>query len=374
MFHMSANTSTVRFGVVGLLMMAWTAQAGAQSDPARQYEPPVSPKEKALSLPNTETAPPEWQAPVPDWLDYDSEPPYDWYERDWRYRMRLYRGTRFARDYYRPYGRYRGRYYRGPGVYDPYWGRGYAAPRAWAQWGDSPAYGYGYAPYGGGFAFDEGYVQGHRDGKRFAEWEFRYERGTRSYLDAMRTGVEAFNHGDYSTSSRQFILAAKLNQGDAASRLHAAHALVALGHYGEAALLVRRALQLQPKLVYLSLDIRSDYWESGDFTDHYQKLKEAADQYSENANMWFLLGYYQYFTDKHAEAVVSLVRANRLDPGQRTTQTLLEAARLSAPIEPETPKPGAEPKPNQPAQPVPAPAEPKPNQSRTRNGVTGTAV
>ena len=254
--------------------------------------------------------PPPGPAPAPPRLDYDSEPPYDVYERDWRYRMRNYRARRFSRDYGPPYDPYA----------VPYW--------------DGPRYRY----YPDRYAFDDGYRQGRRDGQEFTEWQFRYQMGTTSYLQAMENGVKAFRAGNYSLAARQFMLAASLNQGDAACRLHAVHALVALGRYDEAALTTRRAFQLQPKISFLPLDIRGQYGNESDFVAHYQKLKETAERTAGDGNLWFLLGFYQFFSDRGVEALRSLQKADTLQPGDRTTQQLLDTVRLSTPAEPAAPQ------------------------------------
>jgi len=351
-------TPAVAWWIAVVTVFMWPAAAFGQEQadpsPAPTAEPAVPPAEPP-------PMPGPWAEP-PEWLDYDSEPPYDLYERSWRYRMRQYRGSRFSRDYdyYAPSGRYSGQYYRPWGSpARPYPDYDYAPP----------AYRYGYPPpdyyyaFPGDAAFDEGYYQGHRDGKDFAEWSFQYELGTRSYLKAMDAGVRAFLAGEYSLASRQFVLAAQLNQGDAASRLHAAHALVALGRYDEASLSVRRALQLQPKLVFLPLDIRGDYGRIKDFDEHTRKLRDAASQAADNANLWFLLGYWDFFSGRADRARLSLQKADTLDPENRTTLRMLDAVRLSTPAEPE---PAVQPaRPAEPAPTAPKPERPKDASQKT---------
>jgi tetratricopeptide (TPR) repeat protein len=324
---MSPRSATARrlswtFG--SLMAMGVALPALAQdSDSERGTEPKPAPSTPPASPESPESL------YVPDWLDYDSERPYDFYERDWRYRMRTYRGQRFSRDFYRAWRRTPPPGAFGPyasDYYGPYGGYGYGPPAAW-----------GYADPSS--TFDEGYWQGERDGRRLAQWEQSVELGTASYLSGMRSGLAAFRQGDYATAVKQFILAANLNQGDAASRLHAAHAMVALGHYDEAAPSVRRAIQLQPQLVYLSIDIRADYGVQQDFDVHYAKLKAATEQQADHPDLWFLLGYYQFFSGRAQEAYSSLKKSDELAPGSRTTQRLLDAAKLSAPAEPPAPPP-----------------------------------
>jgi hypothetical protein len=240
-------------------------------------------------------------------VDYDSEPPYTRYERQWSRRFPAPYRRPFREEYY-PYGR-------------PYYPR---------------RYGYGYGPFDphyGAHIFDDGYISGFHDGRRFQQWQTKAELGLNSYLRSMRSGSELFRNGDYVAATRQFILACKLNQGDAASRLHAVHAMVAVGQYTAAVPALRRALQLQPKLVYLPLDIRKEYGAAADFDAHFQRLADAAHQADTDAALWLLLGYYQYFSERPGDAAASLTRAAELSPRDSAVLRLLEAAQLTIPVE-----------------------------------------
>jgi hypothetical protein len=133
------------------------------------------------------------------------------------------------------------------------------------------------------------------------------------FQNVMQAGHEAFTRGDYSDAARHFLLATELNQGDPGSRLCAAHAEVALGHYEHAAALVHRAFDLQPKLVYLSPDIRDAYGDMEDFDAHVEGLRRVTED-SRSALLWFLLGYYCHSYGALREAADALARAHRLDP------------------------------------------------------------
>ena len=251
-------------------------------------------------------------APAAARVDYDSEPPYTFYERQWNRRFPAPYRRSFRREYY-PFGR-------------PYY------PRRYSHW---PVYDgdYPYQSYYGTDVFDDGYSTGFGDGRRFQQWQTKAELGLNSYLQAMKEGNSRFRAGDYASATRQFILAAKLNQGDAASRLHAVHAMTALGQYSAAVPALRRALQLQPKLIYLPLDIRSEYGPGADFEAHLEKLTEATRQVGDDAGFWLLLGYYQFFSSRPADALASLTRAAELDPHDPAARRFLEAARVSTPAE-----------------------------------------
>jgi len=270
--------------------------------PATGQEPPPD---------SPATSPPQ----PPPGIDYDSEPPYTFYERQWNRRFAAPYRRPFRSAYY-PYGR-------------PYYPRryNYATPY---DYGYHDPYSYGDADT---FVFDGGYETGFHDGRRFQEWQTRAELGLSGYLKAMQAGSSYFRNGAYGAATRQFILAAKLNQGDAASRLRAVHGMTALGRYSGAVPTLRRALQLQPKLIYLPLDVRSDYGPGNDFEVHRSKLAEAARQVGDDAGLWLLLGYYQLFSDGQADAGTSLERATQLDPHDSAAARLLEAARLTTPAE-----------------------------------------
>ena len=258
------------------------------------------------------------------YIDYQSEPPSDYYERHWRREIRDYGRARDRFD-----RRYRGRgsrYYRRGGRYTDdgrygYYGRGYD-------------YGYGY----GDWTFGEGYWEGRRDGRRYAEWERRYELGRRAYADAMSDGLLAFRNGDYSQAVRHFVRAAKTNQGAAASRIHAAHAMVAIGRYHEALPALRRAFQLQPKIAYLALDIRRDYGRKADLDAHVKELAGATREAQDDPALWLLLGYYQFYSGREAAAIGSLNKVDELAPGDFMTDALLDAARMISPPARQRPK------------------------------------
>jgi hypothetical protein len=313
------------FGVplTTLLLVVVPAVAQPRTDQPRPAPPPSEP-------PAADTAP---QVTTDDFdIDYDSEPPYDLYERHWR---------REARDY--GSARYR---------YDKWRGGGYYGRPGWRYYDDGR-----YDGYYGGEGFDEGYWEGRRDGRRYAEWERRNELGRRSYTDAMSDGLLAFRNGDYSAAALNFIRAAKVNQGDPASRIHAAHAMVALGRYAEALPALRRAFQLQPKLAYLGLDIRRDYGPRADFDTHLNAVANAAREAAEDPALWLLLGYYQFYSGHAGDALVSLTKSDELAPGDFMTEALLDAARSVAPVAPAAPAekapPAAKAKPAEKAKPRP---------------------
>ncbi len=177
--------------------------------------------------------------------------------------------------------------------------------------------------------FERAYRQGLADGRDYERFEIQAERGLAAYQDAMFSGHAAFTDGAYGLAARQFLLAATLNQGDPASRLCAAHAQTALGDYRPAVRLLRRAFELQPKLVYLPLDIRGAYGENADFAKHRSALRKTTAS-ENNGDLWLLLGYYYYYTNHMSKAAAALSNAVKLQPEDPLAARLAALARMSA--------------------------------------------
>jgi tetratricopeptide (TPR) repeat protein len=179
-------------------------------------------------------------------------------------------------------------------------------------------------------AVDQAYREGFEEGRRLEREDVQIERGGNAYQDAMADGNAAFSAGDYSLAARQFLLAATLNQGDPAARLCAAHTHIALGDYKPAVPLILRALELQPKIIYLPLDIRGAYGDRGTFDRHLRALEDAADDDAENVELAFLVGYCRFFSSDMPGAVEPLDRAARAMPRERAVVRMAELARTVA--------------------------------------------
>jgi tetratricopeptide (TPR) repeat protein len=222
--------------------------------------------------------------------------------------------------YHRPYRRYGSWYHR----------RYRGGDRRYFY--DDYTYRFG-VPYGDPFENDleQAYRQGVSDGRNYERFDIQAERGLDSYLGAMADGHEAFFQGRYGRAARFFLLAAELNQGDPSARLCAAHCETALRHYAPAARLLQRALELQPRLVYLPLDIRSAYGVGGDFERHLAALKTAVQSDPDHAGLHLLYGYYQYFSGRPADAARAVTRAAELAPDDRTVARFARAVSMSVP-------------------------------------------
>ncbi len=180
-------------------------------------------------------------------------------------------------------------------------------------------------------AYDRGYEDGFEEGFRAAQRNAAQARTESLYDAAVAQGMERFKSRNYGAALRNFMLAARSDQGDPASRMHAAHAMSALRHYEDAYLLARRAFQLQPQLVFVPLDIRRYYANRTEFDTQISHLRADAMAADTNPKLWALLGYFEFFSERHTDAHRSIKRAAELAPADRFVAALLDAARLSVP-------------------------------------------
>ena len=141
---------------------------------------------------------------------------------------------------------------------------------------------------------------------------------------ALTLGLEHLKAGDPARAVVALTLAAKLNQGDPACRIHLAQARLALQHYREAALALRRALELQPKLVYIDLHL-GDYYHRADALDRYAAtLARWAQAHESPPEVHFLLGFVEFQRGDFAAAHVAFQRVARAWPDDALTRDYLE--------------------------------------------------
>lgn len=152
----------------------------------------------------------------------------------------------------------------------------------------------------------------------------REQRLLDRHEQALAAGLQRLKAGEPARAIVALTLAAKLNQGDPACRVHLAQARLAQGHYLEAGLALRRALQLQPKLVYVDLHLRS-YYEAEDALDQYT---DALDEWSRKNNarpeVHFLLGFLEFQRGDFVAAHAAFRRVADALPDDDLTRDYLE--------------------------------------------------
>lgn len=212
-------------------------------------------------------------------------------------------------------------------------------------------YSYPYDSYGRAYASDcygcgspfctsrdvigDAYVQGRYDADHEYQDYIASERAGR-LLDANRLGVAAgiehFQAGRYDRAAIEWIGASERNQGDAASRVFAGHALFAVGRYDEAVKMLSRAFELAPFLTESYYDVRTEYGNPDDFATHLSALKAYVAAHPNSAAAVTLLGYVVAYTDGPAAAHPFLERANTLKPDDFFVSRLFKISRIVTPM------------------------------------------
>jgi tetratricopeptide (TPR) repeat protein len=145
---------------------------------------------------------------------------------------------------------------------------------------------------------------------------------------ATQAGVDQLHAGEYRAAVISLTRAAELNQGDPACRIYLALARVALGHDDDAAKALRRALDLQPALVPMSLGLEQQYPHEEDFTVQVDALAQrVAGKPDASAADYFLLGFMEFQTGWFDEAYAAFCRAARERPKDALLRTYLDITR-----------------------------------------------
>ncbi|MFH1417817.1 MAG: hypothetical protein ABII12_05965 [Planctomycetota bacterium] len=249
--------------------------------------------------------------------------------RPYEYEIRRYpQGYGYTEGYHRPRyydvprwrNEYDRRYRRGPSYY-------HDDRRDWNR----PHFGYrgGYVPYAG--ELDRAYALGRYDANRDYVRQIALERAGR-LLNQWRwqfdEAIIMFRDGSYDRAAINMLGAAEKNHADAASRLHAGHALFALGRYKEAVELLARAFELSPSLAYKSYDIRDEYGNKADFDEHLESLRAYVAERRDEAAAVTLLGYVTFYSEGPGAAYPYLQRAATLDQKSYFIPKLLPLARF----------------------------------------------
>jgi len=151
------------------------------------------------------------------------------------------------------------------------------------------------------------------------------------WADQFDQAILMFRDGQYERAALNMLGAAEMNHTDGASRLHAGHALFALGRYDEAIPLIERAFELAPILAFHSYDIRDEYGDKAQFDLHLQALKAYVAGHPNSAGAVTLLGYVAYYTEGPGAAYPYLKRAAALNPRSLFIPKLLGPASVVRP-------------------------------------------
>ncbi len=212
------------------------------------------------------------------------------------------------------YGGYPVSYYNNGNGWD--YGSYYANPFYSTDYGDAVRDAY----------WAQSYVYERERGREFNERDMaqRRQRVLNSFEKALRTGLDDLKAGDYAQAMVALTMATELNQGDPASRIHLAQAQMALGHYDDAAQALRRALQLQPNLKFVPLDLGRYYSDPDEFEHHVNQLVLWVKQRPASADVYFLLGYMEFQREDFGQAYTAFQIALRGAPNDSLVRDYLK--------------------------------------------------
>ena len=155
----------------------------------------------------------------------------------------------------------------------------------------------------------------------------RKQRILTQHERALRSGVQLLQTGEPQRAVVALTMAAKLNHGDPACRVHLAQARLALGHYREAAWALRRGLELQPKLIYLDLHLEEYYADADLLRNYTDKLGTWVDQTEPGWEAYFLLGFFEFQRGEFEAAHEAFARVAAARPKDELAQSYLEITR-----------------------------------------------
>lgn len=159
-------------------------------------------------------------------------------------------------------------------------------------------------------------------------WETRHERLLSAHALALREGLTCFQAGDYREAIISLTRAADLDQGDPLCRIYLALARVAVGHDPEAGAVLRRGLQLQPRLVTMRLDLEQYYARPADLAAHAEALANRLTRrrYAD-ADEFLLLGFLEFQRGRLDEAHLAFRNAAQLRPHDDVTRKFLDVTK-----------------------------------------------
>ncbi len=208
----------------------------------------------------------------------------------------------------------------------------------------APSYGFGHGvncgcaycapPYYGYGDAAAAYNQGRYDADRQFLWHIAAQRAGRlinQSAEFFDEGILLFRDGHYDRAAIKWLGAADINQANAATRLHAGHAMFALGKYAEGVDLLARAFELSPMLAYRTYDVRDEYGDHEAFHQHLMALKSYVVHRPNDAAGLTMLGYILFYTEGPAASWRYFERAARLNPDDYFIPKLLTLARQASP-------------------------------------------
>ena len=127
--------------------------------------------------------------------------------------------------------------------------------------------------------------------------------------DTIQNGLRELRAADYESAAMSFRLAAELDQADPVARIHFAHAALGTGEYEAAGVALRRALELQDKLILMRFEHERYFSSEPEFNrlvDRFARLMQSEGGVGDEH---FLLGYIHHQRGHRPEAAAAFQSA-----------------------------------------------------------------
>ncbi|MCI0342623.1 MAG: tetratricopeptide repeat protein [Planctomycetales bacterium] len=166
--------------------------------------------------------------------------------------------------------------------------------------------------------------------------------------DPFRRGTALFREGRYAEAADAFAEAVIENPGGMngiLAHFELCHALVAIGRFPEAETALRRGLRRYPDWGRVKMNRRDAYGpdRAPDFDEQRRKLETAARAKGDDARLWFLLGYNDYFIGRRRRAADWFRRGLARGPDPDASQFLALIEEAEGPLPPALPEAAPEP-------------------------------
>lgn len=156
------------------------------------------------------------------------------------------------------------------------------------------------------------------------DMDFRARRLLDNADRAIQAGLRDLKQGDYEAAALSFRLAADLDQADPVARVHFAHAALGTGEYEAGGAMLRRALELQDKLILMRFDHERYFKDEPDFNRLVDRLATLMQDEGGVGDEHFLLGYFQQQRGKRDDAAASFLAAKRAGISDDSLAKLLD--------------------------------------------------
>ncbi len=151
--------------------------------------------------------------------------------------------------------------------------------------------------------------------------DFDYKNKT--FIEHLDDGNKAFKNRNYEIAKREFKHAAGMQPSNATVRMGYALGLFATGDYETAAMVLRRALQLNEDWIKKPVEISTYYGKLEDYNAHLSMLERYIKKHPQNLEAKFLAGYIHFMNGDLTKASETMAKILEDDPNDSEATAIL---------------------------------------------------